>query len=183
MNDERERAERRRELIAARAVLQDRSARESQLRRRVEQWIEQARIASLAFFWPIRSEPDLRDTIAAWVESDSRRVAALPVIADDVLEFRSWFRDAPMRVAEYGIPVPAHGRTVEPECLLIPCVGFDHAKHRLGYGAGFYDRTLARRNPRPIAVGVAFDASRIETIRPHANDLALDVVISDAATY
>jgi 5,10-methenyltetrahydrofolate synthetase len=88
-----------------------------------------------------------------------------------------------MRIAEFGIAVPAHGRPVQPECLLIPCVGFDVDRHRLGYGAGFYDRTLTTLQPRPRAIGIAFDPARVPSIEPHDGDRALDLVITDAAIY
>jgi len=107
----------------------------------------------------------------------------LPVVAGDVLNFHAWVRDAPMRAADFGIPVPARGRPVQPDCLLIPCVGFDARRFRLGYGGGYYDRTLAQTVPWPLCVGVAFDSARVETIEPQPHDIALDAVITDAAIY
>ena len=70
---------------------------------------------ALGFYWPIRSEPDLRGVVADWLEAGPHRVAALPVVSGDVLSFHAWTRDAPMRAAEFGIPVPAHGRPVQPD--------------------------------------------------------------------
>ncbi len=64
-----------------------------------------------------------------------------------------------MRAGDFGIPVPAQGRAVQPECLLIPCLGFDAKRFRLGYGGGYYDRTLAALIPFPLVVGIAFDAA------------------------
>jgi 5,10-methenyltetrahydrofolate synthetase len=88
-----------------------------------------------------------------------------------------------MRAGAYGIPVPAHGRSVQPDCLLVPCVGFDRARYRLGYGGGFYDRTLADLVPWPLTVGIAFEATRVESIGPASHDIQLDVVLTDAAEY
>ena len=88
-----------------------------------------------------------------------------------------------MRAGHSGIPVPAQGRAVQPECLLIPCLGFDDKRFRLGYGGGYYDRTLAALVPFPLAVGIAFEATRLASIDPQPHDLRMDVVITDAAVY
>ncbi len=158
----------------------DRDAREQALQRHVAQWLAHADTRALAFFWPIRGEPDLRDVIAEWLEADSHRVAALPVVKGRILEFHGWSRDAPLRAAEFGIPVPARGRPVQPDALLIPCVGFDANRYRLGYGGGYYDRTLASTVPWPLSVGIAFESGRVESVDPQAHDIRLDVVITDA---
>jgi len=173
----------REQLLAARAELGERDAHERALRSHVGEWLTRAEVRAVGFYWPIRGEPDLRGVIADWLEADGTRVAALPVVAGDVLHFHAWVRDAPMRAAEFGIPVPAHGRPVQPDCLLIPCVGFDARRFRLGYGGGYYDRTLAQTVPWPLCVGVAFEATRVATIEPQAHDIALDAVITDAAIY
>lgn len=156
---------------------------ERALQRRVGEWLEQADVHAVGFYWPIRGEPDLRSVVAGWLAADDRRVAGLPVVSEDTLEFRQWTPEAPMRAAEHGIPVPAHGRVVQPECVLIPCVGFDAARYRLGYGGGYYDRTLAALVPWPLAVGIAYELSRIDSIEPQPHDIRLDVVLTEAAQY
>lgn len=88
-----------------------------------------------------------------------------------------------MQAGAHGIPVPAHGRLVQPDCLLIPCVGFDEARFRLGYGGGYYDRTFATLVPWPLAVGIAFEGTRVASIDPLPHDMQLDVVLTDAAQY
>lgn len=173
----------RQQLIAARDALQRRDDNEEALRQRARDWLERAEVCAVGFFWPIRGEPDLRNVIGQWLEDDVRRVAALPVVAGNVLEFHSWTPDAPVRAGEFGIPVPARGRPMQPDCLLIPCVGFDERRFRLGYGGGYYDRTLAHMVPWPLSVGIAFEVSRVATIEPREHDLALDAVITDSATY
>jgi 5-formyltetrahydrofolate cyclo-ligase len=170
-------------LMAARAAMPDRDAREQALRGHVAQWLAHSDTRALGFFWPIRGEPDLREVVAEWLAAASHRVAALPVVDGEGLAFLAWTRDAPMRAAEFGIPVPAHGRPVQPDALLIPCVGFDRQRYRLGYGGGYYDRTLARTVPWPLCVGIAFECTRIDSVEPRAHDMQLDVVISDAAIY
>jgi 5-formyltetrahydrofolate cyclo-ligase len=173
----------RQQLLALRAALPDRAAKEAALRGRVAQWLAHADVHAVGFFWPVRGEPDLRDTVAAWLGDDDRRVAALPVVAGDTLEFHHYSPDGLVQAGAFGIPVPAHGRIVQPDCLLIPCLAFDRERYRLGYGGGFYDRTFAALVPWPLAVGVAFEATRVETIDPQPHDMQLDVVLTDAAQY
>ena len=170
-------------LIELRAELKDRSELESRLQRRVSDWLHQADVHAIGFYFPIQGEPDLRSVVAEWLALDARRVAALPVIDGKVLAFRTWTADAPMRAGRFGIPVPAQGRSVQPECLLVPCLGFDDGRFRLGYGGGYYDRTLAALIPYPLVVGVAFEAARLQTIDPQPYDVKMDVVITDAAVY
>jgi 5-formyltetrahydrofolate cyclo-ligase len=160
----------------------DREACEQALRHRVAEWLSHSDTRSLAFFWPIRGEPDLRDVVADWLEATSHRVAALPVIEGRLLTFHAWTRDGPMRAAEFGIPVPAHGRPVQPDTLLIPCVGFDRQRYRIGYGGGYYDRTLVQTVPWPLCVGIAFECGRVESVEPRPHDMKLDVVITEDVT-
>jgi 5-formyltetrahydrofolate cyclo-ligase len=169
--------------LALRAGLPDRAAREAALRARVAQWLARADVHAVGFYWPVRGEPDLRDTVAAWLAADARRVAALPVVVGEQLEFRQYGPQAPVQAGAFGIPVPAHGRVVQPDCLLIPCLAFDRERYRLGYGGGFYDRTFAALVPWPLAVGIAFDATLVDTIHPQPHDMQLDVVLTDAAQY
>jgi 5-formyltetrahydrofolate cyclo-ligase len=169
--------------LALRGQLPDRSAKEAALRDRVARWLAQADVRAVAFFWPVRGEPDLRGTLSDWLAGDVRRLAALPVVSGETLEFHKWSPDDTLQAGAYGIPVPAHGRKVQPDCLLVPCVAFDDARFRLGYGGGYYDRTFASLVPWPLAVGIAFDATRVDSISPQPHDMQLDVVLTDAAQY
>jgi 5,10-methenyltetrahydrofolate synthetase len=170
-------------LLGVRNGLGDRPALEAALQRRVAQWLEQADARAVGFYWPVRGEPDLRGPLAEWLSGDARRVAALPVIAGEALEFHQWGPDSPIQAGAFGIPVPAYGRVVQPDCLLIPCVGFDSARYRLGYGGGYYDRTFASLVPWPLAVGIAFEATRVDSIDPQPHDMQLDVVLTEIAQY
>jgi 5,10-methenyltetrahydrofolate synthetase len=170
-------------LLALRATLPDRPGREAALRRRVGQWLALAGVHAVGFYWPVRGEPDLRDVLAEWTAADPHRLAALPVVVGETLEFHQWQPDGLVQAGAFGIPVPAHGRVVQPDCLLIPCVGFDRARYRLGYGGGFYDRTFAALVPWPLSVGIAFEATRVDTIHPRPHDMRLDVVLTDEAQY
>jgi 5,10-methenyltetrahydrofolate synthetase len=79
-----------------------------------------------------------------------------------------------------GIAVPSRHARMTPQLLLVPCVGFDGLRYRLGFGGGYYDRTLAQMDPRPVTVGVAFECTRVGSIGPQAHDVRLDLVITES---
>lgn len=170
----------RRQLLQLRDRLADRDERERVLANRVARWLQTMPVARLAFYWPVRGEPDLRGVVGEWLDEDPERVAGLPVIEGDVLVFARWWPDAPMRDGTYGIPVPSGASSVKPQLLILPCVGIDRQRYRLGYGGGYYDRTLARFAVRPVTVGVGFDCARVSTIRPQPHDIRLDLAITES---
>jgi len=181
-----QRAERklqRAQLLEMRASLDHRERLEAALQHRVADWLHSAGVHALGFYFPIRGEPDLRRVVSMWLASDTRHIAALPVINGRTLQFHAWTSDSPMQAGGFGIPVPSQGRVVQPECLLVPCVGFDERRFRIGFGGGYYDRTLAELVPFPLVVGIAFEASRLPSIDPQPHDVKMDVVITDAAVY
>jgi 5-formyltetrahydrofolate cyclo-ligase len=99
--------------------------------------------------------------------------------------FHAWAPDTPMQPGHHRIPEPASGRVVIPELLLIPCVGFDAEGYRLGYGGGYYDRTLAAwpGGKQPVTVGIAYEACRVDALDRETHDIPLDVIITDTASY
>ena len=88
-----------------------------------------------------------------------------------------------MTTDRYGIPVPASGAPVLPQALLIPVVGFDAAGFRLGYGGGYFDRTLASLRPRPLAIGVGFELSRLASVHPERHDEPLDLIVTEVGIW
>ena len=136
----------------------------------------------LAGFWPIRAEVDLRDWMAR--QSEKGRRIALPVVTakDQPLIFRPWSPDAPMQAGRWNIPEPDTQATLFPQIVLMPLVGWDSARYRMGYGGGFYDRTLAALRPRPYAIGVGLEAGRLRTIYPQGHDVALDLIVTEKGT-
>lgn len=137
----------------------------------------------VGFYWPIRSEPDLRPFVRGLLEQGFD--AALPVVVEKnaPLEFRRWHARTRMtRQAVWGIPVPAERDVVVPDVLIVPLVGADAKCYRLGYGAGYYDRTLAFMERRPTAIGVGFDFCMLATIHPQPHDVPMDAVATDART-
>ncbi len=132
----------------------------------------------LGVYWPIRGEPDLRPLYARLAATGF--ILALPVMTapDAPLQFARWMPDAPLVLDRWGIATPQTILPVDPSVLLIPCVGVNATGHRLGYGGGFYDRTLASRQPRPLAIGIATDGARCN-FNAAAHDMPMDVVITE----
>ncbi|MGH6878993.1 MAG: 5-formyltetrahydrofolate cyclo-ligase [Rhizomicrobium sp.] len=136
--------------------------------------------ALIGCYWPFRREfncvPYMREVLRC-----GGRVALPVVIARNrPLEFRCWTEDAKMEAGVWNIPHPAAGPSVSPTALVIPLVGFDDAGFRLGYGAGYYDVTLAAFAERPVAVGVGFEFSRLPTIYPQPHDQPMNTIVTEA---
>ena len=140
----------------------------------------------VAFCWPVKNEADLLPLIADWiVAGDPGFMALLPVVVDAgrALAFRAWRPGDPLVADRYGIPTPTHGDFVAPQALLLPVNGFDSAGYRLGYGGGFFDRTLAALDPPPLAIGVGFELSRVDSIDPQPHDQRLDAMVTEAGVW
>ncbi len=135
----------------------------------------------LGVYWPFRGEFDPRPLVECLVAEGS--AVALPVVVDKKgpLEYRAWRPGEPLVDGVWGIPVPEKREIVVPDAVLAPLVGFDEACYRLGYGGGYFDRTLAALKPQPLAIGVGFEMSRIGTIHPQPFDVPMDFVVTEAA--
>ncbi|WIM04931.1 MAG: 5-formyltetrahydrofolate cyclo-ligase [Candidatus Nitricoxidivorans perseverans] len=133
----------------------------------------------LGFCWPVRNEFDCRPLVGRLLSAGWR--ACLPVAQSPAaaMPFREWAPDAPMTADRYGIPIPAEGECLIPGIVLLPLVAFDCQGYRLGYGGGHFDRTLAALAPRPIAIGIGFERTRIDSIRPESHDMPLDAVVTE----
>ena len=141
-------------------------------------WWRLRQMDTVGVYWPLAGEPDLRAAYAELALAGVR--LALPVVMerDAPLAFTEWQLDEPMLVDEMGVAVPATLRFVErPPALLIPCLGFNADGYRLGYGGGYYDRTLELA-PRPLTLGIAY--SNQEARFGHAaHDVPLDVIVTE----
>ena len=137
----------------------------------------------VAFYWPMRGEFDPRHVVRAWRDAGAR--TALPVVRarGAPLEFRDWWPGAPTRAGAYQLPEPQGTAVLRPDVLLIPPVGFDRDGYRLGYGGGFYDRTLAALQPPPLKIGVGYELSRLDSIGPLPHDLPMDVLVTEAGLF
>lgn len=159
------------------------AAERRRLSRQIVAWLDQAlgdvsgRIVGA--YWPFRGEPDLRPWLKGLEERGA--VGALPVVVQRhaPLVFRSWRRDEPLEPGVWKIPVPANGIAVTPDIVIAPVVGFDPHCFRLGYGGGFYDRTLASLPRRTWIVGVGYAQQAIRTIYPQDHDVAMETVITE----
>jgi 5-formyltetrahydrofolate cyclo-ligase len=133
----------------------------------------------LGVYWPLRGEPDLSIAYAELAAGGVR--LALPVVLarDAALGFAEWTPGEAMVKDAMGVAVPAALRMLpRPPVMLIPCLGFNAQRFRLGYGGGYYDRTLAP-TPRPLTIGLAYSCLQAEfASAPH--DVALDVVLTEA---
>ncbi len=138
---------------------------------------------TLAFCAPVRGEFDARPLAGELLARGWR--AAMPVVveADAPMIFRAWTPDCAMAEDRYGIPIPREGPQLDPNIVLLPLLAFDPAGYRLGYGGGYFDRTLAARVPRPQAIGVGFELGRVPDIRPQPHDIRLDAVVTEAGVF
>ena len=143
-------------------------------------WLQQRQPSSLAVYWPIQAEPDLRDWYPQITAMGIQLALPWVVGKNMPLKFLAWQHGDPMDLDEYGIPLPADKeKLIQPEMLLVPCVGFNQQAYRLGYGGGFYDRTLAGM-PEAIAVGIAYAQAAAEfAAEPH--DLPLQMILTESA--
>lgn len=130
-------------------------------------------------WWPIKAELNLRSWLEQLVARGTR--VALPVVEQRAapLVFRAWTPQTRMERGFWNIPVPAEGPEVTPDITLSPLVGWDDAGYRLGYGGGYFDRTLAALSPRPLAIGIGLDAARLATIFPQPHDIAMAAIITE----
>lgn len=174
----------RRELLSTRAAVgaAQKTAWDAAIGARVLAWWERQAAAgrtSLGVYWPLRGEPDLAPAYAALAARGVR--LALPVVVerDAALAFAAWIPGEALERDAMGVAVPAERRLVaRPDALLIPCLGFNACHFRLGYGGGYYDRTLAEP-PRPATAGVAYTCQAAAfASAPH--DIALDTVLTEA---
>jgi 5,10-methenyltetrahydrofolate synthetase len=136
-------------------------------------------LALLAGYWPIRGEPDAMPYLERVLASGASVALPAVVAPRQPLQFRRWTPTTAMEAGPLRIPHPAEGPAVTPDALLIPLVGFDAAGHRLGYGGGYYDRTLAALTPRPLAIGLGFELGRLATLSPAPHDAAMDYIFTE----
>ncbi|MSQ20697.1 MAG: 5-formyltetrahydrofolate cyclo-ligase [Betaproteobacteria bacterium] len=137
----------------------------------------------IAFCWPIKNEYDARPLAKRLREQGA--VTALPVVVAPrtPLEFRAWHPGIELVRGALDIPYSKDGKSVLPDTILAPMNGFDAAGFRLGYGAGFFDRTLAALPAHPRTIGIAYEMARLATIRPQPYDIPMDFVVTERALY
>ena len=199
----------RKALIEERLNLPDRLQRADMLQRVMRIWLFGRTDQVIGAYWPIKGEFDPLPALYRWQEdailneasqskselapepqaqlatesiaSRSPRKIGLPVVdkVHKTLTFHAWYPGCPMEEDAYGIPKPKNTEVIVPTLLFVPCVGYGPGGYRLGYGGGFYDRTLATLQPRPVTVGLGYTNGWLPDLEPEAHDIALDALLND----
>ena len=179
-----DRAALRAKLIAARLALTDRLERAVQLQKVLRVWLVGRRELSIGTYWPIKGEFDPLPALYRWTEGAPEGVArriGLPVAdrASGQLRFHVWYPGCPMELDAYDIPKPKDTEEFAPEVLVVPCLGFGPGGVRLGYGGGFFERTLASLQPRVMAVGVGYGHGFLPFLRLGPREVQLDAMLTE----
>ncbi len=199
----------RKALIDERMNMPDRLQRADALQQVMRIWLFGRTDTVIGAYWPIKGEFDPLPALYRWQEdvmlsadltsnqavapdssvqlatesiaNQSTRRIGLPVVnkLHKTLTFHAWYPGCPMEEDAYGIPKPKDTEAIVPTLLFVPCVGYGPGGYRLGYGGGFYDRTLATLQPRPFTVGLGFTHGWLPDIEPEAHDLPLDALHND----
>ncbi|MCL4767025.1 MAG: 5-formyltetrahydrofolate cyclo-ligase [Hyphomicrobiaceae bacterium] len=145
--------------------------------------LERLELGTLGIYWPIQREVDVRP-LADEICDRRGAALALPVVVRKgaPLEYWQWRMGDSIERGFWNIPVPRQRHPVEPDAVVAPLVGFwDH--YRLGYGGGYFDRTLAAARKRPYAIGLGFELSRLDGFVPQPHDIPMDVIVTDASIH
>ena len=177
----------RRQLIEQRLNLPDRLGRADALQRVMRLWLLNQADTVIGAYWPIKGEFDPLPALHRWKEDGElldepqRRRIGLTVINKQhkTLTFHAWYPGCEMEEDAYGIPKPKDTGLIVPTLLFVPCVGYGPGGYRLGYGGGFYDRTLASLQPRPVTVGLGYTVGYLDDFEPEAHDQPLDAILND----
>ena len=199
----------RKALVQSRLDMPDRLARADLLQRVMRIWLVGSPHEVIGAYWPIKGEFDPLPALYRWQEDAvlspefqentplaqevraqlatesiagrSPRKIGLPVVnkVHKTLTFHAWYPGCPMEEDAYGIPKPKDTEVIVPTLLFVPCVGYGPGGYRLGYGGGFYDRTLATLSPRPVTVGLGYSHGWLPDMAPEPHDIPLDVLLND----
>jgi 5-formyltetrahydrofolate cyclo-ligase len=149
-------------------------------------------INNIAFYWPIHGEFDLRIPLLEWQSRDSNRKLALPVTQNQqALKFCTWDDKTTMKKGFANIPEPCNEEFIQPDLIIAPCVGWFFANQqmwRIGYGGGYYDRTMdayQKKNISPFLLGTALEISQTDhpIWQPQAHDYPLRALLTEASLY
>jgi 5-formyltetrahydrofolate cyclo-ligase len=168
-------------------LIQRRTALPSDIRRRLRESacarlveaVDLRAFLVLGFCWPIRGEFDVRGIAKEYLASGGQ--LALPVVVQRSapVEFWRWHPGMPMQKGVWNIPIPKQRDILTPDVVIVPLVGFDGSGYRLGYGGGYFDRTLASAVPRPYAIGLGYADSALQTIYPQPHDIPMNLIVTD----
>jgi 5,10-methenyltetrahydrofolate synthetase len=173
------RAALRRALIEMRRALPEdwRRAADAAIARRLHEWLAGRTPGVIALWWPLPGEPDLTECFAGLAAAGWAVALPRVAVARGPLVFGRWQPGIEMVERHHRVKVPEPFELVEPSLVLAPCVGFDPRGWRLGYGGGYYDRTLAAL--RVESAGVAYDACEL-SLEPAPHDWRLDAIVTES---
>lgn len=179
------RKDRRRELLARREALPlaERRASDARIGELILAGFPMLAQMTIGFYWPIKGEVDPRVALHRLRSRGARTALPVVVARGEPLRFLEWRPDTPTIPGPMGLPIPQGSEVLVPGAVLAPPVGFGSLGYRLGYGAGFFDRTLAAAHPRPLALGLAREVSRMETIYPQPWDIPMDFILTEEGIH
>jgi 5-formyltetrahydrofolate cyclo-ligase len=166
-------------LLASRLAVprERREALDAAITTRLGPWLPSTGL--IGFYWPFKGEYDPRPLMHALHLQGVRLALPVVVAKAQPLVFREWWPGIRMAPGVWNIPVPAEGEPVRPVALVVPLLGFDAQGYRLGYGGGYYDRTLAALVQRPWTIGVGLEQARLETIHPQPHDIPMELIVTE----
>lgn len=142
--------------------------------------------AIVSGFSPIRSEVDIRPLMAD-LRDRGARICVPAILSREEIVFRELLRNAPLVDTGFGTVGPGpDAEVLDPNVMLVPLAAFDARGHRLGYGAGHYDRAIARlqeRGLKPRLVGIAFDSQRVDRVPDEPHDVPLDAILTETGLH
>jgi len=156
-------------------------------RRRIDGYLERSfpglARCRLAFCWPIKGEYDARH-LARTLRARGA-LTALPVVVapKTPLIFREWHPGIVLARGPLDIPYPVNSQQLTPDAVLLPMNGWDAQGYRLGYGGGFFDRTLAALAKKPLTIGISYETAKLDTIHPQPWDVPMDYVVTERGVY
>ena len=136
--------------------------------------------SSIGLYWPIKHEINLISWAQTLAEKSGVMLCLPVVVAQKTpLEYWRWQQGEPLARGIWDIPVPSRRDVVVPDLMLAPLVGFDRDNYRLGYGGGYFDRTLASLARRPVVIGIGYDFGALDSIFPQTHDIPMDAVVTE----
>jgi 5,10-methenyltetrahydrofolate synthetase len=177
----------RKALVEQRLDMPDRQQRSALLQDVMRIWLVGRPDTVIGAYWPIKGEFDPLPALHRWkedgelLEQAQRRRIGLPVVdkVHKTMVFHAWYPGCRMEEDAYGIPKPKDTEAIVPTLMFISCVGYGPGGYRLGYGGGFYDRTLAILQPRPFTVGLGFTQGFLSDFESQPHDIPLDAILNE----
>ena len=130
-------------------------------------------------YYPFNYELDILNLLEVF-ENNNFTLSLPKITKNNKMNFFKWSKNEPLKINKYGIPEPISNKKIYPSILLIPLVGFDGQLNRLGYGGGYYDRTIEKfkKNKAILTIGIAFDEQETESIPTDKYDQNLNMIIT-----